>query len=695
MNIHKSLDGNKDKSINPFELHSNLKSEKRLNNIKKLADEMVQMVIERKKFEAEEKLNDDTIFYDVDVQTYKHKSQIFINRNHNQLLRNFSLTKSNEDNNLKSINSIIRRKNKQITAQNIISYSKNKISFHLGLKNKNDLNNNDNVNENINEEEKKSEENKGKSKSGFDSGEDIFSKKSDEDKNMLNNQEFDNSLDYEEHEKYDDDDNMEKYEILYINPSQLTQKEKEELSTKNDEDKINENKKYLDKKVDIGKYLFEKGKKMINFRNKKINKVNEIRESKTKSFFDIKNFVKKNAKTTYTKNDFSENEKEETYIPLHYKAGELHRIHLTKIALNQKNKFIKKELEEQKEMNKNVNKQKVNKNFWNNFLDRENQWKQNNINIRKESLKKKEKKEKDNIYDRPKINKDSIIILKHKNKSNKLNTNTNINKIYINPISSNKYKNIYTKLYKDKEIYDNKLKQRIYNSLPTFSPKIIENKRHKTINNNTLFTTKNNNINKINKTQNKMILKYHKKANKKEIYLNDVNINQKKFVTSISTKQFNQSKISNKKDINRNKKPKKTFVFELNINNSNFGDYNKDKSNIKKNNISSYIKKLGKNAEKNFERNKKIIYRRHLSETNLIQKNQDENNNYKLHINNENSNLIENENLAKKNKFKKRKKLEINSCTKLLYNINTAEHTSNNVKQFVVLTTKKYIDFFK
>ena len=48
-----------------------------------------------------------------------------------------------------------------------------------------------------------------------------------------------------------------------------------------------------------------------------------------------------------------------------------------------------------------------------------------------------------------------------------------------------------------------------------------------------------------------------------------------------------------------------------------------------------------------------------------------------------------------KNKSKKNKKLEINSCTKYLYNINTAEHTSNNLKQFVVLTTKKYIDFFK
>ena len=687
MNIHKSLDGNKDKSINPFDLQNSLKSEKRLNNIKKLADEMVQMIIERKKLEAEEKINDDTIFYDVDVQTYKHKSQIFINRNHNKLLRNFSLTKNNEDNNnLKSINTIIRRRNKQITAQNNISYSKNKISFHFSLKNKGDFNNNDNINENINEEEKKSEENKGKSKSGFDSGEDIISKKSGEDKKNLNNQEFDSSLDYEEPENNDYDKyNMDNYEILYINPSQITPKEKEELSTKNDEDKINNNKN-LD--INIGKYLFEKGKKMINYRNKKINKVKEIRESKTRNFFDIKNYVKKNEKNTYTKNNFTENEKDNTYIPLHYKAGELHRFHLTKIELNQKNNFIKKELEEQKEMKKNVNKQKLNKNIWNNFLDRENQWKQNNINIRKESLKKKEKKEKDKIYDRPKINKDSIIILEQKNKYNKLKTNTN-NKNYSNYISSNKYSNIYTKLYKDKEIYDKKLKQRIYNSLPTFTPKLIENKRQKSLNKNTLFTTKNNNISKINKTQNIIKFDYPKKSIKKGIYLNDDNISQKKLVTSISTKQFNLSKNSNKKEINKNKKSKKTFVFELNINNSNFSNNNKEKSNLKKDNISSYIKKLGESAEKNFKKNKKYIYQKHFSETNLVHKNKDE------HHNNENSNILKNENLEMKNKSKKNKKLEINSCTKYLYNINTAEHTSNNLKQFVVLTTKKYIDFFK
>ena len=97
--MHKSLMGNKGQSINNFGLYG-LKAEKRLNSIKKLADEMVKMIVEKKKKETEERLNDDTIFYDVDVQNYKHKSQIFINRNHHKLLRNFSLTKSNEDNNL-------------------------------------------------------------------------------------------------------------------------------------------------------------------------------------------------------------------------------------------------------------------------------------------------------------------------------------------------------------------------------------------------------------------------------------------------------------------------------------------------------------------------------------------------------------------------------------------------------------------
>ena len=128
--------------------------------------------------------------------------------------------------------------------------------------------------------------------------------------------------------------------------------------------------------------------KMINIRNKKIEKTKEIRESKTKSFFDIKKYVNKNNKKISPKKSILKKKKEKSYIPLHHKAGELYKYHLAKIELNQKNNEIQKELQEKKEMKK-FNKQKLNEKTWNNFLDRENQWKQNNINIKKEKLKKK------------------------------------------------------------------------------------------------------------------------------------------------------------------------------------------------------------------------------------------------------------------------------------------------------------------
>jgi hypothetical protein len=54
------------------------------------------------------------------------------------------------------------------------------------------------------------------------------------------------------------------------------------------------------------------------------------------------------------------------------------------------------------------------------------------------------------------------------------------------------------------------------------------------------------------------------------------------------------------------------------------------------------------------------------------------------------------ENNAEKNKRKTRKKnLELDDDRKLLYNLNIRDNTSNSLKQFVVLTSKKYIDFFK
>ena len=50
---------------------------------------------------------------------------------------------------------------------------------------------------------------------------------------------------------------------------------------------------------------------------------------------------------------------------------------------------------------------------------------------------------------------------------------------------------------------------------------------------------------------------------------------------------------------------------------------------------------------------------------------------------------------GKKNIRLVKKKIEMNENTKSLYNLNLRDYTSNSLKQFVVLTSKEYIDFFK
>ena len=52
-------------------------------------------------------------------------------------------------------------------------------------------------------------------------------------------------------------------------------------------------------------------------------------------------------------------------------------------------------------------------------------------------------------------------------------------------------------------------------------------------------------------------------------------------------------------------------------------------------------------------------------------------------------------NEEKKNISLVKKKIEMNENTKSLYNLNLRDYTSNSLKQFVVLTSKEYIDFFK
>ena len=101
--------------MNSLHLRSNLEKfgmlhDKKLKNLKILADEMANILIEKKRREVEVQFNNEPVFYDLDIQSVKHKSQVFNDRNHNKMLTKFSLNKSNED--TKNSKDIINKKKK-------------------------------------------------------------------------------------------------------------------------------------------------------------------------------------------------------------------------------------------------------------------------------------------------------------------------------------------------------------------------------------------------------------------------------------------------------------------------------------------------------------------------------------------------------------------------------------------------------
>jgi len=656
------------------------KKDNRLGNLKILADEMVKALIEKKRKEQEERLNDETIFYEIDLK-YKHKSQILMTRNHHQMLKNFALNRNSEES-IKLADDIIRRQNKQITGQKIIHYKKNKISFYSS---KNPQINRYNLYFN-NEEENKTEEKKSKvdsKENKLDKNKEEYNKKITEDIE-LNSEDL---IGYESDELSNENQSKEKFQVFYVNPTNIDTKEREELSTKNE---IKNEDSYINAgKQNKGNYLFEKGMKMLKMKNNKIKKENEIMENKNKGFFDIKHYLKKNENKSHKikKNKF----KEKNYIPLEYKAGELYKLHLAKIEIMHRNNIIREQKKDLEEMKPTIkNKRKLSQKSWNNFLKKENEYLNNKMNIKEESLNKIKKNE---IYDRPKINKSSIIMLEQKEEKNKSN-----NKKYKYSNIVNKYNNIYTKLYEDKEIYAKKLKLQIDNSMPAFSPKIYENSRQRTFRPLNSFShsienkSKNNYINTRNKSAKILNLDYKKKVQKKNIQINVNNSFSPKLISSKTANKLNRN-IKYKNDIN-----KKTYVFEFNISNPNYNKKN-SKSILNSINTYSFIQKLGENATRNFSLVKHGKMNKNLSENEISKKRNKRKSNTQIKLENKiekiPSKSIDNEKRGKKNIRLVKKKIEINENTKSLYNLNLRDYTSNSLKQFVVLTSKEYIDFFK
>ena len=143
---------------------------------------------------------------------------------------------------------------------------------------------------------------------------------------------------------------------------------------------------------------------------------------------------------------------------------------------------------------------------------------------------------------------------------------------------------------------------------------------------------------------------------------------------------------------------KKMIVYELDINNSNF---NKkiSKPAINKSDINSLIEKLGNKASQKLTQNKiNFIRNNSIKKDNL--KNEMKNNTEivdkkVITPSKENKNYDDNDNIEKNKRKTRKKDLELNDDRKFLYNLNIRDNTSNSLKQFVVLTSKKYIDFFK
>ena len=678
-------------------------NDKRLENIKYLAGEMVREVIEKGK-DPDDQLNDETIFYDIDIQSAKHKSQVFYDKPHRKLLRNFSLNRISDDNS-KIIKGVIRRKNKQITAQNRIDYLKNKISFHLSIKGINNSNING-IESSMNNEEQKQDEIKENKNIDLILEEDNISEGNNEN---LDEEDFttsNNLLIYGIDELDNERSAKDNYEIIYLDPTKISTHEREELSTKNEEKNIINKSKQINKEEQMnkGKYLFEKGIKMLNMKNTKIKKAQEIMENKNKGFFDVKNFVTKKKKKSPKKRKVKFSS--EKYIPLQNKASELYRYHLTQIEINQRNKILKEKKKEDEEINLGKkNEKKLKKNFnsksWNNFLQKEKEWKKNNISNREELFKNKYN-DKKILYDRPKINKNSIIILGQKKEKNKYNFNFNINNnVNIFNKRYNKADDIHTKLFEDKERYDNKLKFRIQSSMPTFSPHLNRNNKIKFIKN---LTDKN--ISRNNKNKSK--ISFDNKNNiynlkRKNMTLND-NCFTPKLISSIKTKQVKKTQINNKKnnynDIKTNNDNKKMLVYELNIDNPNYNNKNNKnkKQKISKTNSYSFIEKLGENACKIFNSKNKINKNQDLN--NKTENNKEISNNKIISSSNYSNNLTKNTNESRNTKRKSTRKktkkdLEINSNGNFLYDLNIRDNTSNSLNQFVVLSSKKYMDFFK
>ena len=253
-------------------------------------------------------------------------------------------------------------------------------------------------------------------------------------------------------------------EILYPDDSNETEEKTISKTSINNKKKIRKN--FTKKIINKNNAFYEREMKNLKIKSKKL----DIKRQK------IENEKLKELQSGPEVNEHSENIiknkfKNKEYIPIQNRAVYLHNQHLTKILINEENKKLEQKIKEEILLEKSkklfAGKNKIyDEKEWNDFVDRQNLWKNELLYKRKKAqILKNEYFEKQNTYI-PKINSKSKSMI---NCQSSIDLNTG--KIYKENI-----KCVFSRLFNDFEEHKQRQILRNQISMPTFKPRFCKNK---------------------------------------------------------------------------------------------------------------------------------------------------------------------------------------------------------------------------
>ena len=375
------------------------------------------------------------------------------------------------------------------------------------------------------------------------------------------------------------------------------------------------------------------------------------------------------------------------YIPIENRAAQIHSQHLTQIILNEELNKMKKEAQEEKQMNEKIYK-KYEPKAWNEFVEKCFQWKEEIYERRKEAENYRNKLDQKINY-QPKINENSKKIMKKINKGN-----TSVD-------------DVFTRLYNDYEEHKERQKDLEDKNLPIFSPKINNFRFSKNFGKNRKFRNKSfdNSYERFitDESKNNFFLdsqmtitdgRIKKKMRKALKYVNKNKQGNDYMKKNIPTQATNKTTLYMKYITTENN----NITTETNLNtNQNYlpTDLNAltDENRIINEKKNNYFESIGEYEDINNQSNQSNFKKNTIS-----------NNNYSINESNREYNeerILKELNEAKlinKERLEKSKEESKNDESKnydnSLYKINVMESTPQNIVQNVIIPSNKYQDFF-